>query len=816
MRSQNAAHSGKTKSGRIPLTDRPDFGSNAFTTTGMQVHRNAMTHSPPRHARKSAPAKVSRSASRDRDAAEDSALLALAVAQSPTVFYVAGFDGDQPIRFISDNIERITGHPPAAFLAEPGYGRRFIHPDDLESYCRHLATLSDTRSGVHEFRFRCTDGSYRWFRDQITLCDGSDGEGARFIGCMIDVTAEKQDRDSLQDALDSLQSAFAISDRDGRLILCNRAFAEDFGSTPENFVGVPREKIIGDFLDRVVSLNGRPVEDSRAEARRVIETLNGSAGEDYEIECTDGRWYLVTTAPTRAGGGVTVRTDITRQKQGEQAVRESEDLIRRILEACPLPISMTRAEDGIIIYESPASQRLYQRDSHRSTVSARAHFVNVEDRSRYVAELRRTGSIDGFEVELKRSDGSRFWGEFSARLIDYKGEEVIVSTTVDQTERRQVSQELERQREILHQSEKLGALGELLAGVAHELNNPLSVVVGQALMLRETNSDPAIAQRAEKIGKAADRCAKIVKTFLAMARQRPKQTKALSLNAVVDSALEVTSHSLRSAGVDIQVNLSDALPPVRGDADQLNQVLTNLIVNAQNAMQDAHGPRCLKINTLFRAGRGEVVLKVKDSGPGIPEAIRSRIFEPFFTTKDVGAGTGIGLAFCHRIVEAHGGRIKVASRPGEGATFVIALPAKPRWVEEEHAAAPPPRADGRLDILLIDDEADVREILGESLRGQGHSVEVAKSGGEALQCLGRRTYDVILSDLRMPGLDGPRLFNHLRDQAPELIDRLAFVTGDAMSPAVRSFLASAGRPYVEKPATPEDLADLIDRLVNTG
>ncbi|MEX2409277.1 MAG: ATP-binding protein, partial [Rhodovibrionaceae bacterium] len=396
-----------------------------------------------------------------------------------------------------------------------------------------------------------------------------------------------------------------------------------------------------------------------------------------------------------------------------------------------------------------------------------------------------------------------------------QGQEVIVSSTIDQTERRQVAEEMTRQREILHQSEKLGALGELLAGVAHELNNPLSVVVGQALMLREMAEDPVIAQRAEKIGKAADRCAKIVKTFLSMARQRPSDNAAISLNEVVDSALEVTTYSLRSADIEVQANLADDLPPVRGDIDQLNQVLTNLIVNAQNALQSYPGKRCLKINTFYRRARGEVVLKVKDSGPGIPEAIRSRIFEPFFTTKEVGAGTGIGLAFCHRIVEAHGGRIKVASRQGEGATFVIALPAKPRQDRPAGLAGGTAAPSAALRVLLIDDEADVREILSECLRGLGHEVELAESGGDALNLMGRNSYDVILSDLRMPGLDGPRLYTHLCDHAPELLGRLGFVTGDAMSPAVRSFLKTAKRPYIEKPANPDDLRDLIARLTGS-
>ena len=744
---------------------------------------------------------------------EETDLLSLAVAQSPTVFYVASLDGAQPIRFISPNIERMTGHPADAFLADPGYGRRFIHPEDIEGYRHQLARLRELGSCAQEYRFRCADGRYLWFRDRMTLADGAAGDGASFIGCMIDVTAEKRDRDVLQDAVDSLQSAFAISGRDGRLVLCNRAFAEDFGGAPDDLIGVPRIKIISEFLDRVVSLNGHPVEDAKAEARRIVEHLRLQGIDSFEVERDDGRWCLITTAPTRDGGSVTVRTDITRQKEGERALRESEDLIRRVLEACPVPIGMSRASDGVILYESPASQQLYKRDPQRAPVSARAHFVNPEDRDRYVALLRKSGRLEGYEVELKRSDGSRFWGELSARMIHHKGEQVIVSSTIDQTERRRVNDELARQREILHQSEKLGALGELLAGVAHELNNPLSVVVGQALMLREMANDSATAQRAEKIGKAADRCAKIVKTFLSMARQKPSKNTALSVNEVVEAALDVTAYSLRSAGVDVQIHLAEDLPPVRGDIDQLNQVLTNVIVNAQNALQSAEGERSLRINTLYRPQRGEVVIKVKDSGPGIPEPIRSRIFEPFFTTKEVGAGTGIGLAFCHRIVDAHGGRIKVASRPGEGATFVIALPARPREIEgDRRTRASATVAKTQLSVLLIDDEADVREILTEALRAEGHLVDAAESGGEALRMLGGKVYDAILSDLKMPGLDGPRLYAHLAANAPELVSRLGFVTGDAMSPVARSFLKSAGRPHIEKPATPEDLRDLLGQL----
>jgi PAS domain S-box-containing protein len=482
------------------------------------------------------------------------------------------------------------------------------------------------------------------------------------------------------------------------------------------------------------------------------------------------------------------------------------------VEACPTPVVMTRVEDGKIIYGSPALEELFGKSAASETKSARDFFVDPKDRDRYVAALRARGKVDAFEFKLKRADGSEFWGAVSARLIEYQGEEVIVANTVDLTERREVEAEMARQRDALHQSEKLSALGELLAGVAHELNNPLSVVVGQALLLKETTTDQRIADRAIKIGNAADRCARIVKTFLAMARRKPSESQAVNMNDVIESALEVTGFTLSAADIDVSLRLARELPPVWADSDQLNQVITNLIVNAQHALQGIHGARKLRILSSYRKAKGEVVIKIKDNGRGISEEIMARVFEPFFTTKEVGTGTGIGLAVCHRIVEAHGGTIRVDSAPGEGASFVIRLPVAP-----SRPAAVAPR-DVRPDpvvpltVLVIDDEADVAEILADILRGDGHGVEVADSGEAALAVLAERDFDVILSDLRMPGLDGPSLYRIIERRRPELVSRLAFVTGDTLSPRIKKFLRGADRPYIEKPISPQEVRDLVRRV----
>ena len=428
-------------------------------------------------------------------------------------------------------------------------------------------------------------------------------------------------------------------------------------------------------------------------------------------------------------------------------------------------------------------------------------------------ELRRSGQIENVEVEYRRKDGSVFWAALSAKLIELMGEEMIVSSAFDLTERRAVEEEMRRQREALYQHEKLGALGQLLASVAHELNNPLSVLVGQAVLLKETTDDPAVKTRAERIGTAADRCARIVRTFLAMARQQPRESVATDPNSLIETALEVTGYALRASGIEVSSYLGRNLPMVLVDPDQMTQVFTNLIVNAEQALRELPGPRRLRLTTRHLKQSNQIVFKVKDNGPGVPEDLRRRIFEPFFTTKDVGKGTGIGLAICHRILENHGGKIKIEQTPEGGATFVIRLPAQVTAGTAETEAAVSEQPTPALSILVVDDEVEVAELVAEVLLNDGHDVVVAHSGNEGLRAISGRRFDIVLSDLRMPDLDGPGLLRALQRERPELVARIAFMTGDKLSPDVEAFLKGSTRPHIEKPISPGDVRALIQRVL---
>ena len=372
--------------------------------------------------------------------------------------------------------------------------------------------------------------------------------------------------------------------------------------------------------------------------------------------------------------------------------------------------------------------------------------------------------------------------------------------------------------ERLLQSEKVATMGSLLAGVAHELNNPLAVVLGQSHLLRESAQDQRTIARAGKIMAAADRCVRIVRNFLALARQQAPARGKVLLNNVVQEAVELLAYELRTDNVEISLGLAEDLPMLWADGHQLHQVLVNIVANAHQAMRKSSTPRRISITTRSEPASRQVLLEIADSGPGIPAEIRAKIFEPFFTTKPPGQGTGLGLSLCRGIIEEHGGAITVVSEPGQGTTFVITLPVAPRpagAAESDVAEAPVPV--GSKAILVVDDEQELAEVLVEALGRDGHRVEIASNGAEALRQLERHTYDLVVSDTKMPIMDGVELFRELERRFPALRRRIIFVTGDVLDAEKRQFLESSGAPFLTKPFDLGDVRKVVRRrLLDTA
>ena len=367
----------------------------------------------------------------------------------------------------------------------------------------------------------------------------------------------------------------------------------------------------------------------------------------------------------------------------------------------------------------------------------------------------------------------------------------------------------------LRQTDKLATMGSLLAGVAHELNNPLTVILGQTELLLGSCPQGPIAERADRLYKAAERCARIVKNFLALARQHPPERQQVQLNQVAREAVELLAYPLRVDNVEIIWDLTDRLPRIWADSHMLYQVAANLIANAQQAMHDAPPPRRLTIATRVEASSERIILMVADTGPGIPAEVQPRIFEPFFTTKPPGQGTGLGLSLCQGIIDSHGGTMRVESQPGRGAAFIVELPVGTHQTETAIPVHTPGRRPlvKQKHILILDDEPEVLGILAELLSIDGHLVDTATTGAMALDKLQQHPYDLILSDLCMPELDGAAFYRELQRHHPALCQRVIFLTGDSLGPESRMFLEQTAVPTLGKPVTLMELRSAVQQLL---
>ena len=371
----------------------------------------------------------------------------------------------------------------------------------------------------------------------------------------------------------------------------------------------------------------------------------------------------------------------------------------------------------------------------------------------------------------------------------------------------------EKQRAIeaqLLQAEKLSALGGLLSGVAHELNNPLAVVLGRAELLLLGELDERTRRALEIVRTQGDRMKRIIQNLLTVARKHPPERSWVDLNALLRDTVELRAHQMNVNNVEVRWHLDEALSRIFADPHQLGQVFLNLVTNAEHAM--AGRPGVLTIST-ERAGE-TVRVGVADTGPGILPEHLPRIFDPFFTTKEVGRGTGLGLSVSHGIVAGHGGRIWAESTPGRGASFFVELPLVAEGPVE--TVEPPPTpvrpAIGSRDILVVDDEGEVRDVLTELLEMDGHRVEAVGSGEEALARLKQRRYDVVLSDVRMPGLDGHALCRRLAAEQPEVLRCLIFITGDSAGAETEALLEETRLPHLAKPVTLEALREAVAQV----
>ncbi len=482
----------------------------------------------------------------------------------------------------------------------------------------------------------------------------------------------------LRGVLDAAPARVCVISRERRYLYVNREFAEFAGRRAEDIIGMTTTELIGPEI--VARLD--PIGD-RAMAGEVVK-MEGWV--DYQ---RNGRRYIAYTFSPfgrpgePAGAFINSMRDLTELKRREEEAASQRQHLRAILEGIADGVNIV-GPDARLVLANRGFLKMYGFPDHLGASGTpiadfvrerirRKDFYPHEDASRSDEELivARVAQIMTAPVgrfEEVRPDG---------RTIEVRRERLadgtLVNTYIDITARREAERARRASRDALRRNERLQAIASLLAGVAHEINNPLAVVAAQALLLAEEAEGTPMAERAEKVRAAAERCGRIVASLLASVRQKPPRREPMDLAAAVEAGLDLTVETARAGGVDLVVDLVRNLPPVAGDPDQIAHLVGNLIGNARAAMAGANTPQPRIVVTLMREGR-EAMLRIADNGPGVPPPLRERIFDPFFTTKPDGEGTGVGLALCRTIAKAHGGGIAVEETPGGGATFAVRLP----------------------------------------------------------------------------------------------------------------------------------------------
>jgi two-component system NtrC family sensor kinase len=413
----------------------------------------------------------------------------------------------------------------------------------------------------------------------------------------------------------------------------------------------------------------------------------------------------------------------------------------------------------------------------RALVEPGAHEIRSGDRVYSVNALHMEGSDDG------------------AAVLSFE----------DHTEKRRLQDQL-------IQSEKMSAIGQLIAGIAHDLNNPLASVVGFADFLAESGDvPPALAEPLRVIRQEAERAATIVKNLLSFARRQEGERLAQPILPVLESVLALLRNELMALNVEATLSVESGIPEIEINPNQIKQVFVNLLSNAAQAIASTGRPGAITVTA--KRWLDGVAVSVADNGPGIPEELLPRVFEPFFTTKAQGEGTGLGLSICQGIVKEHGGRITLESSPGSGAIFTVELL---RGGRPSHPvqSAPAPETPGALRILVVDDEPHILHYMRATLESWGHQVEVASDGTEAVERALVVPFDVIICDLRMPRLGGREMYNNLARAHPHIARKVIFATGDTVRGDTLQFLEALGRPFLHKPFTLGELRTVLSTVAS--
>ena len=433
-------------------------------------------------------------------------------------------------------------------------------------------------------------------------------------------------------------------------------------------------------------------------------------------------------------------------------------------------------------------------------------------------ELRREDgkTFDIISSPLRNPDGSLYnmiilRDITKKKEIEEKYRRLSEETLKANQELKATIEQLKRTQEQLIQSEKLAAIGKLVSGVAHELNNPLFSAMGYAeLLYMDSSGEEEHREKLQNILDSIKRARSIIKDLLKFARRENIEKELVNINEVIMKTLSLRQYELKVNNIEVDCALAENVPALMGNFVRLQQVLLNIIINAEQSIEESGKPGVIRVRTSVLKPKQSIKIEVWDSGNEITPEIIGKIFDPFFTTKEVGKGTGLGLSTSYGIIKDHGGEIGVRSAK-DWTTFTILLPYSEERPETPETRAPKMKeikAEGET-ILVVDDEPVIVNLLEDFLRRKGFNVLKATSGAEALGKLDKHRVELIITDIKMPEMDGMRFYREIKARKPDLLPRLIFITGDTMNSETRAFLRETKGVHLKKPFSFDEITEVI-------
>ncbi|HKY94028.1 MAG TPA: PAS domain S-box protein [Kiloniellales bacterium] len=707
----------------------------------------------------------------------------------------------------SEELARIYELSVAEYFALRGDNAKVyatLHPEDRERY-RTVTEGAYARGEPYEIEFRVITrtGALRYCYEAAEQIVDESGAYLGTLGVVQDVTATKEIEAELRHAKDALGELFQslalpvfVLDDQGRVSFWNRAAERVFGWRAGEVVGQPVPLLPEEtgfpllpFLQRQLAREG---------ARPLEVTWRRRDGSSIPLSIS---------LSTVAGGNslAVVAVDLTEQRAAERQVVEQGEQLRVIVESLPVPVVITRASDGVVLFANDVAKLSFGHTPGVTNLRSGDDFWTETDRARFLDELDSRGRVAGAEICFRRRDGTPFLAVVTAEPLSFGGVDALMSVALDVTEQRRAAEELRH-------AQRLEAVGQLTGGIAHDFNNLLTVVLGNAEALA---NDPTLGdgnrRLAQIIADTAERGANLTRQLLAFARRQSLNPSLVQVDLLIEDTARLLRRTM-AAAIEIETRLQPDLPTALVDRSQLETALINLVLNARDAMPKG-GRIVLEAEMAKPApGRGgrkapQLELRVIDDGSGMTPEVLRRAFEPFFTTKEVGQGSGLGLSMVYGFAAQSGGSVQIESEPGRGTVVHLYLPvAEPVALRRDAHGAPPENVRGEERILLVEDEPLVREFVSGQLEHLGYQVTAVEQGTAALTLLqGDDRFDLLLTDNIMPGgISGIDLRRQARQLHPRL--RVLLMSGYAGTDLDEQ---EQGERLLRKPFNRRQLAEAV-------